>query len=213
MPQALAAQDNALHFGGTPLINAETSWLYYTWLLDYEAAIPPRDERHGQSMHVVRALVAESQNNLAWLGNVPPETVLEIRKRGLAAEVRGLLGHGVAELIGINPGNYFRTADQVVENLDRAFREHQKTLLEARHKKLRLYGFDIGSFVATGSLAVTAALTANPTLGAVSGLLSISGLPNLKDIKTKFSAIAAEEHARRTSPTGLLFRHVKKGPS
>lgn len=212
MPQALAAQENALHFGGTPLINAETSWLYYTWLLEYQSETPSMDERHGQSMHIVRALVAESENNLAWLGKVPPQTVLEIRRRGLAEEVRGLLSHGVAELVGANPNNYFRTTDQLVENLDNAFREHQRTLLEAKRKKLKLYGIDIGSFVATGTLAVTAALTGNPTMGAVSGLLGIAGLPNLKDIKTKFAAIIAEDRARRASPTGLLFRHVKKGP-
>lgn len=211
MPQAMAAMDNALHFGGTPLINAETSWLYYTWMLEYEAETSPLDERHGQSMHVTRALVAESHSNLAWLGNVPPKNVLEIRKRGLADEVRSLLGHGVSDLIGLNPNNYFRTADQVVENLDRAFREHQKAILDAKQNKLKFYGLDVGSFVTRGALAVTAALTRSPTLGAVSGLLSIAGLPNLKDIKTKYATIAAEDRARKASPTGLLFRHVKKG--
>jgi hypothetical protein len=209
MSQAIAAQDNALHFGATPFINAETSWLYYTWMLEYEAAAQPQNDHLGRGMHVVRALVAESQNNLVWLGKVPPETVLEIRRRGLADEVRALLGQGVSELIGINPSNYFRTADEVVENLDRAFREHQRMLFESKQKKLRLYGLDIGSFVATGTIAVTAALTGNPMLGAVSGLLGIAGLPNLKDIKTKFAAIAEEESARKASPTGLLFRHVQ----
>lgn len=208
MPQALAAQENALHFGGTPLINAETSWLYYTWMLEYDAAQHSIDERREQGMHISRALVAESENNLAWLGKVPPETVLEIRRKGLAEEIREILGHGIAELIRVHPNNYFRTADQVVENIDNAFRKHQRTLLEAKHKKLKLYGIDIGSFVATGTLAVTAAFTGNPTLGAISGLLGIAGLPNLKDIKTKFAGINAEERARKASPTGLLFRHI-----
>jgi len=210
MPQAKAVQENARHFGGTPLINAETSWLYYTWMLEYEAATSPLDRRQSQSMHVARALVAESPNNLTWLGKVPPETVLEIRKHGLADEIRAILGHGIADLIAINPNNYFRTADQVIENLDRAFCEHQKALLDAKQKKLKLYGFDIGSFLVTGTLAVTAALTASPKLGAISGFLGIVGLPNLKDIKSKFAAITAEDRARKISPTGLLFRHVKK---
>ena len=210
MPQAMGAQQAANHFGGSPFINAETSWLHYTWLLEYQGAPREDDLTNRHSMHVVRALVSETTNNLEWLGNVPPETVLEIRKRGLAEELRELLGRGVSDLIGINPDNFFRTADQVVDNLDSAFRKHQQALAEARQKKLKLYGIDVGVCAVTGTVAVAAALTSNPTLGAISGVLGVAGLPNLKDIKTKFKQIAAEDKARRESPTGLLFRHVKR---
>ncbi|GAO68585.1 hypothetical protein [Comamonas sp. E6] len=209
MPQALGAQEASLHFRGTPYINAETSWLHFTWLLEYQG-VPASDSlAHRQSMHVVRALTSEANNNLEWLGNVPPETVLEIRKRGLAGELRELLGHGVSDLIGINQDNYFRTADQVVSNLDEAFRRHQQSLRDARHKKLKLYGIDVGACVATGAVAVAAALTGNATLGAVSGVMGVAGLPNLRDIKTKLTELSAQEKARRESPTGLLFRHVR----
>ena len=210
MPQAMGAQQAAIHFGGSPFINAETAWLHFTWLLEYQGN--PREDAltNRQSMHVVRALVSESQKNLEWLGNVPPETVLEIRKRGLANELRELLGHGVPNLIGINPDNYFRTADQVVENLNSAFSKHQQALREARQKKLKLYGIDVAACTATGAVAVAAALTGNVTLGAISGALGVAGLPNLKDIKTKFKQISAEDKARRESPTGLLFSHVKR---
>ena len=210
MPQAMGAQENALHFGGTPLISSETSWLYYSWLLEYEGA-PAGGQEDRQSMHVVRALVAEGQNNLEWLGNVPMETVLEIRKRGLAGELRALLGHGVSDLIGINPDNYFRTADQVVDNLERAFRDHQKAISEAKLKKLKLWGIDVTACATVGGVAVAAALTGNVQLGALSGVLGIAGLPTLKDIKTKLAQVVAEDRARRTSPTGLLFRHVRRG--
>lgn len=210
MPQAMGAQQAADHFRGSPFINAETSWLHFTWLLEYQGAPREDDLTNRHSMHVVRALASEAHNNLEWLGNVPPETVLEIRKHGLADELRELLGHGVSNLIGINPDNYFRTADQVVDNLDSAFRKHQQALMEAREKKLKLYGIDVGACAATGAVAVAAALTGNATLGAISGVLGVAGLPNLKDIKTKFKQISAEDKARRESPTGLLFRHVKR---
>lgn len=210
MPQAFGAQQAANHFGGSPYINAETSWLHFTWLLEYQGAPSHDDLNIRHSMHVVRALVSEADNNLQWLGNVPPETVLEIRKRGLAHELRELLGQGVSNLININRDNYFRTADQVVENLDAAFRKHQQELMEARQKKLKLYGIDVGACAATGAVAVAAALTGNVTLGAISGVLGVAGLPNLRDIKTKFQQISAEDKARRESPTGLLFRHVRR---
>lgn len=210
MSQAMGAQQTAYHFGGSPFINAETSWLHYTWMLEYEGKPRGDDISNRHSMHVVRALASEANNNLVWLGNVPPETVLEIRKRGLAEELRELLGRGVSDLVGINPDNYFRTADQVVENLESAFRRHQQALMEARQKKLKLYGIDVGACMVTGAVGIAGALTGSPTLGAISSVMGIAGLPNFKDIKTKFKEIAAEDKARRESPTGLLFRQARK---
>jgi hypothetical protein len=207
MPQAFATQANSRRVGGTPLICADTSWLYYTWMLEYEGA-PVTDDPHArQTMHVTRALTSEMGNNLEWLGRVPPETILEIRKQGLAEEVRSILGNGITELVGINPNNYFRTADQVVDNLERAFRKHQKELYEAKQKKLKLYGIDVPACLAVGGVAIAAALVGSPALGVASGVLGMAGLPNLKDIKSKFTAIADEDQARKISPTGLLFRH------
>ncbi|QBY55490.1 hypothetical protein [Cupriavidus oxalaticus] len=212
MAQAMGAQQNAIYFGGTPLINASTSWKYYTWLLDYQGAqekAPGKEQ--ARSMHVVHALAHERDNNLSWLGNVPVQAVLEIRKNGLMDEVRSLLGSGVSELIKANPNNYFRTADQVVSNLERAFAKHQTDLLEARNKKLKLFGLDVPACLAVGALGIAAAtITDNPVYGVVGAMLGQIGLPNLKDIKSRFTEIRAEEKVRAASPTGLLFQHVGK---
>lgn len=209
MPQALASQEAAWHFGGTPLINAQTSWHYYSWFLEYQSIGSNLDPRDAKSAHVTRALVAEREQNLSWLGNVPPETVLEIRRNGQTEELRHILSAGLDDLIALRPDNYYRTSDRVVDNLNRAFEEHQRKVLEARDKKLKLYGLDVGSFVATGVIAVTAALTSNPVLGVASGILGMAGLPNLREIRSKFKEQAAANMARKNSPTGLLFRHIK----
>lgn len=209
MPQALAAQQCASHYGGTPFIGVETSWRYFNWMLEYQGQAGTYAQADRESMHIVRALSAEADNNLQWLGNVPPETVLQIRKAGLAEELRSILGRGVAELISIRPNNYYRTADKVVDNLDRAFRAHQASLNEARLKKLKLYGIDVASCVAVGTIGVAAALTGNIALGAVGSVLGVAGLPNLKDIKTKYTELKAEEHARNSAPTGMLFKHLR----
>lgn len=209
MPQALASKETAQHFGATPFISVQTSWDYYTWFLEYESTSSSHDVRELKSTHVARALVSEGEQNLSWLGNVPPETVLQIRKSGHAEELRHILSAGIDELVTLRPDNYYRTSDRVVENLNKAFEDHQRELLNARNKKLKLYGIDVASFVATGAIAVTAALTSSPGLGVASGLLGIAGLPNLREIKSKFKEQAAADMARRNSPTGLLFKHVK----
>lgn len=209
MPQAMASQDTARYFGGTPFISAQTSWNYYTWFLEYQSIGSNPDMRNARSAHVTRALVAEGKQSLSWLGNVPPETVIEIRKNGHAEELRQILSAGLDDLIALKPDNYYRTSDHIVGNINRAFEEHQRKVIEARNKKLKLYGIDVGSFVATGAIAVTAALTANPALGVASGLIGMAGLPNLREIKSKFKEQAAADMARKNSPTGLLFRHIK----
>ena len=116
IPQAFDAQQNAIRLGSTPLITAETSWLYYTWLMEYQSD-ENRADKGDETMHIVRALQSEGSKNLEWLGNVPTEAILNIRRQGLASEVRGILGKGVSDLISINPHNFHRSADQVVANL------------------------------------------------------------------------------------------------
>lgn len=209
LPQALGALENASQYSGVPLINAETSWSYYQWLLEYNSIGSSSEGENRTGMHVARALTSQSETNLDWLGKVPPTTVIEIRRNGLANELRAILSNGVSDLIALRPENYHRTADQVVANLDAAFLKHKQALRNARDKKLKLYGFDVGSFVVTGAIAVTAAITSNPALGAVSGLLGISGLPNLKDLKTRFQLLSDEERARKLTPAGLLFKHLR----
>lgn len=208
MPQAMAAEEAALQFGGSPLIAAPTSWNYYTWLLEYQGTTAQNQSGDLQARHVARALTAEAGVNLEWLGNVPPQTVLEIRKNGQAEELRILLANGLSDLLKINPENYFRTADQVIENLDTAFRKHQSQLSDAKLKKLKLYGLDVPTCLAVGGIGIAGAITGNVPLQGIAAALSVAGLATIKDIKTKYVEIVAADKARRASPTGILFRHI-----
>jgi hypothetical protein len=208
MPQAMAAEEAAFQFGASPLIAAPTSWNYYTWLLEYQGTTARDQAGTLEARHVARALTAEAGVNLEWLGNVPPESVLEIRKNGHAEELRALLSSGLSDLLKINPENYSRTADQVIENLDAAFRKHQRQLSEAKLKKLKLYGIDVPTCLAVGGIGIAGAITGNVPLQGISAALSVAGLATLKDIKTKYVEIAAADKARRASPTGILFRHI-----
>ncbi|MBV6306291.1 hypothetical protein KVP10_15475 [Candidimonas humi] len=208
MPQAMAAEEAAFQFGGSPLISAPTSWSYYTWLLEYQGARARNRAGNIEACHVAHALTTEAGTSLQWLGNVPPESVLEIRRNGLAEELRGVLSSGLSDLLKVNPENYFRTADQVVENLDLAFRKHQQDLLEAKRRKLKLYGIDVPTCLAVGAIGVAGAMTGSIPLQGISAALSVVGLATLKDIKTKYVEIAEADKVRRTSPTGILFRHL-----
>lgn len=47
------------------------------------------------------------------------------------------------------------------------------------------------------------------TLGAVGGVLGVAGLPNLKDIRIKYTEFKAEENARNSAPTGMLLKNLR----
>lgn len=53
-------------------------------------------------------------------------------------------------------------------------------------------------------------MTGSVPLGVASAIAGSAGFANLRDIKTKLSTIMAEDRARKLSPTGLLFRHVRR---
>ena len=207
MTQALGLQLSAAERYGAPLIMADISWQYYKWLLEYQCLTSDQIPELA-SLHVSRALMTERTTNLDWLGNVPMSTVIEIRKNGLADEVRSIVGSGVENLIARRPENFFRTADQVVENSDRAFREHSQKLRDAKASKLKLYGLALPGALVSGVIGIAGAITGSVPLAVGGALLGTLGLPNLKDIKGRRQDLVAREREYQTSATGLLFRHT-----
>jgi hypothetical protein len=54
------------------------------------------------------------------------------------------LSGGIQDLINSNPKNFYRTGDKVFDNLDSAFREHERKIKELSSKKWTFAGKDIG---------------------------------------------------------------------
>ena len=123
-------------------------------------------------------------------------------------EVRAILSKGVPELIQGNPGNFFRTSDQVVENLDVLFREHQKQILAARERSLNCMGSMSARASPLGESQLRRPLRRIQPAGVAAGLLGVAGLPNLREIKTRFKALREEEQRLRASPMGILFKQL-----
>ncbi|EKN4177930.1 hypothetical protein [Yersinia enterocolitica] len=209
MPQALAAKKNAQELGSTPYINADTSWLYYTWLIEYESEGFNIDDVELKNLHMVHALSAGMQDGFSWLGNVPIKKVIELRRKDLMPEVRDILTSGIDKMINSVPSNYNQTSQQVIDNIDRAFIEHQRMLDKARREKLKIYGLDVTPCVVNGIIAITGAVTGNVALTTLSAGLATFGLPTIKDIKTKFKDRSEKLTAYQNSVTGILFSHKK----
>jgi hypothetical protein len=196
---------------GTPIIDAPTSWQYFVWKLEYDAAQAQALDGL-QDLHTVRGLQTLATNEMRWLGRVPPAALIELRKTGALGEVRTILAKGVEELATANPTNFHRTSDLVFENIHAAFAEHQKNVEELASKEWRFAGSDIGSWVVVGSLAATAAATGTPAWGlAALAADQLLKAPKLRDIPKSIKDLADETSKLKRSPVGMLFKYSKSG--
>lgn len=199
----------ARQLSGTPIIEAETSWQFFNWKLEYDAE--KAQEYYGsENLHITKGLTDLSRTDLHWLGNIPPESLLELRKQGALEEIRSILGNNIKELVKTNPTNCFRTRDQILENIEHSFDKHRKKLDELKAKNWKFAGFDIGSWIVTGGIEIGAALTGTPTWGlAVLAADQLLDAPKLREIPQKFRDLVKRNNEVKQSPVGMLFKASK----
>lgn len=194
----------------TPIIDAPTSWAYLNWKLEYDAG-KAQDITGLTRLHILHGLQSISKNEMQWLGKVPTKALIELRKTGALDEIREILGKGVDEIAKANPSNFYRTADQVFENIDQAFAEHKNKIKELSAKKWKFAGTDIASWLVVGTMEVTAAATGIPVWGlATIAANQFFDIPKLREIPASIKELAEESRKLKLSPVGLLFKYADK---
>lgn len=203
--QANASYQRSQQLNGTPVVRAPTSWYWYNQMLEYNAGNSSTDSLN--DLHVARALNSTVKNEIPWLGNIPPESLIEIRKSGALDEIRHLLSGGLEELIKADPSNFHKTSEHVFNNLDVAFKNHEKAIKELSDKKWKFAGKDITSFIVVGGISIAAALTSLPLFGVIGTVAGMSGyVPSVKDLKDKYKKLTEEENKTRNTGVGILFK-------
>jgi len=195
---------------GIPIIDAPTSWKYFTWKLEYDAEKAGK-EQNLKDLHILRGLQNLAENEMVWLGHIPIDALIEIRKSGALDEIRHILSNGVEKLAEANPHNFFRTTDQIFDNIYEAFEKHKDNIKQLQSKKWKFAGKDIGTWLAVGTLEVTAAATGIPVWG-LSTIVAhqLLDVPKLKDIPNSIKQLAQENQKIKKSPVGMLFKYSKK---
>jgi len=93
---------------GTPIIDAPTSWKYLAWKMEYDSE--RTESKTGEhDLHIVRGLQDLAMNEMEWLGNIPPDALIDIRKQGAMDDIRAMLGSGINEIVNSNPANFHRS--------------------------------------------------------------------------------------------------------
>lgn len=203
MRQATDQLRRSAWLGGTPLIDAPTSWQYFSWKLEYEAErAPGRPDVH---LHMTHALQNASRYEMEWLGKVPIEALVEMRKQDALPELRQMLAQGVDALMELRPDNFHRTGDQVIKNIQDAFDNHRRTLSELRGKKWRFAGVELGSCVVKGVVQIASACGV-PLVNLLGTAIDQAvDVPKARELPKKFRVLKEEHRKLHTSAVGLLF--------
>lgn len=207
MSQATDLLWKSQSLGGIPLVDAPTSWKYFNWSLEYIAQF---DVNKNTPLYVSRGMLRLAESEMQWIGNIPNDALIEIRKEGALEEIRSIISKGVDEVAALNPDNFFRSADKIYDNLETAFADHQSKIDALRAKKWKFATSDIGSWVVSGAVEVASAILGTPTLGLASVAVSqLTDAPKIKDIPKAMRDLKAEGEAITKSATGLLFKYRK----
>ena len=200
---------HAQRLGGTPIIDAPTSWQFLVWKLEYDARrMENRDDL--EDMHVVRGMQSLADNEMQWIGRIPSAALIEIRKSGALADIRQILGTGVKNLTETSPADFQATRELVFNNIQTAFTQHKENISVLRGKKWKFAGTDLGSWMVVGSLAVTAAATGAPVWGILAlGAEELLAAPKLREIPKSIRALVEQTRSLRRSPVGMLFKLSK----
>ena len=191
---------------GTPIIRAPTSWLWFNWMLRNNSKTS--ETIKSEHLHIARALESTVGTEMSWLGDIPPDALIEIRQTGALNEIREMLGGDLSDLIKANPDNFFRTGDQVFDNVQHALAEHEAKIKTLRSKKWTFAGKDVGSFLVVGGIELTAAITGLPLYGSVAASAGMSGvIPTAKDLKEKLAQIRKDQSDIKNTGVGILFSH------
>lgn len=205
MGQATDLLMKSRYLSGVPFMDAPTSWAYFNWKLEYNSVLSEEDNVH---LHMVRGLKRAADTDEEWLGHIPPQALIEMRKEGAFEEIRQVLSEGVRELSHTKPENFFRSTDKIVKNIRNAFDAHTAEVKELRRKKIRFAGHDIGSMVAAGAIDIASIATGVGTFGAASlAVNQLVDVPKLREIPERFRTLKNAHNELRKSPMGLFFAH------
>lgn len=200
----------SLRLRGTPLIDAPTSWQYFKWKLEYDVERTHSNENY-RNLHIVKGLNHLSDTSLQWIGKIPPQGLIELRKSGAINEIRAILSKGIDELSSANSLDFTSTSHKVFNNLNAAFNQHQENIKSLINKKWKVAGKDLGSWLVMGSIEIAAACIGTPLYGVSSVVLNqILDAPKLKDLPKSIEKIKDYEKERlrlNKSPIGLMFKY------
>lgn len=187
---------------GTPILDAPTSWQYLSWKYEYDATDSSQGSLH--NLFMIKGLQEASSGKMKWLGKIPPKTLVDLRRTGTAQEIRELLTRGMKKIESLDPHDFEKAGDFVVNEIRTAFSDHNRKVDQLREQKNEFFK-DAAKWVTIGALEVTAIAKGIPSYGLLAFAANqIIEVPKLKDLPSKIQNLKQQTKTVVSSPAAIL---------
>lgn len=203
MLQANELLQGATEMEAHPVIQAPCSFHWLTTKVRVNSEIMSKaiEENLFLQLPLTNALLSQ---NLDWLGNVPLNDLIRLRKQGFLSELRTIIAINFSELSKVTLSNFDRVSQEVDYNLQIAFNRHQEQIKTLNQTLLK----DLSISIPT--LLISVGAVAQPLFGTMlpSWLplaAAIGGGTSLKNIVSDTAKHFAERKKLAKSPIGILW--------
>ncbi len=208
MAQANEVLFKTVRFGGTPLIDAPTSWQYLQWKYEYDGTADVETSDLRDTL-ISKAVEAEGSKEFGLLSGMPAQALIELRRNGALSEVREVLRNGIGEMDLASATALTDVSDRVIANVDRAFEKHASDLHKFSSSRRRFFGLDVGAWIVTSGVSLAAAKTGSAGLAMLAAAtVGLVGPPSVRELWKRYGELSSNRLALRRSPTGILFHHL-----
>jgi hypothetical protein len=213
MGRLLVANDVALRgirLSGNPLIDAPTSWRYFQWKNEYQERSVPDELASKRDTLISKALSLNGREQRI-LSGFPPEALIELRKNGALSELRETIRRGIDDVDSASETDLVSVANHVIENIDNALSEQARQMEALKDSRLKFYGKDVSRWIAVGGFSIAAVMVpAVKWLGILGAMGSMMGASKPEELLATHRELNAESDRLKRSPTGIMFRHIRK---
>jgi hypothetical protein len=206
MMQINDAVFRGFRYGGTPLIDAPTSWRYLQWKYEYEGLPEAREARRDLLIAKTMSLEGSHHNMLA---GVPSDTLVQLRKNGASANLREIIRKGINEIDTASDDALLSVGKQVIENIDDALSEHARELNVLSASRRKFYGVDVARWIISGALSIAASVVHSVPLAFLAAASTMSGSFRPEELRGRYRELKTQSATLRRSPAGIMFRHLK----
>ena len=205
MLQANVVLTRAGQLGGTPIVEAPTSWQYLLWKYEYDAGRSRDILGVSTDAFVTKALQVGGSLALQLLNRVDPQALIELRKRGAMNELRTTFREGIGQISVASAATLKAVTARVSGNIESAFKRHIEEVERHRAAHTRFYGYAVGRFLGTAGLTLAAVAVANPVLSLLAaGVGVVGGIPTARDLWRRAKDLADAGRELRRTPIAIL---------
>ena len=167
-----------------------------------------RARQTGADLLIAKAISLSGAEH-GMLSGVPPDALIELRREGALEEVRKVIQKGMKEIDTASDAALKEVAENVINNIDTAFSQHDQQLKELSSARTKFFGRDVSRWVVVGGLSVAASLIHSVPLGFLASASTFAGQPSPLELWKQYKELNAKSDQLRRSPAGIMFRHLK----